>query len=88
MYYSGNSMPISEMQPCKRDLEGDAKRLLASIKETQKSIECLEHLLSQFINDKRCKDALLIMFADKTLVLPQQEAEYDRLLEQIEKEGV
>lgn len=83
----GNQVEVKE---CKRDLEGDAKRLkrridaFSAMKDATETFVREGHL--HWFDEREHRSAMLVTIAGLGLELPALQSEYERILDAIEKE--
>ena len=89
--YRGNTPDGAKMAVCKRDYEADAKRLKASIDNNKEFTQAIKNFVdcNEFhqIEDFKDRKTFFAVYGSLSMKIPSMEKEYDRLLEELEKES-
>lgn len=90
MRYGYDSPQLAEVKACKRDLEGDIKRInkrIDAYKDMKESTEKFIKVVGlHWLDDRAHRDGLMVAFAGLTLELPELERERDVLISEQERD--
>lgn len=82
---------LSEAKACRRDIEGDIKRINERIEVFSEMKIATEKFIKRvglhWINDRVHRDGIMVAFAGLTLELPDLERERDALIAEQEREN-